>query len=228
MQPHIFIASSIEYEPLYVDKLLDNIRAQGNIPLDRVHVIVGGCENETCTTLQDGITIDRVVYRCFEFTPMIFVGKNPEKYDFEYAFFTHDTVRFESRFYPYICFLTNKMKVKGAYTAPIEAPEPSMNMGIYHRDSILECMDELEGLCMYTNDHSKLWDMKNKLMGFEDFIINRGPMYKNATETPEITEIKDGTKKAFRKTFARWGITKVQQNRMFISSISPFDNGDIR
>ena len=162
--PHIFVASSVEYEPLYVDKLINNLRALGNVPLDHVHVVVGGCEKEMCTVTEDGVTIDRVMYRCFEFTPMIFVAKNPDRYDFEYAFFTHDTVDFGSRFYPYMSYVVNKMKEREAHTAPIEAPAPSMNMGIYHKEAILECTDVLESLCINTNDYGELWAMKNKLM----------------------------------------------------------------
>ena len=222
--PHIFVASSVEYEPVYVDKLINNLRALGNVPLDHVHVVVGGCEKEMCVITEDGVTIDRVTYRCFEFTPMIFVAKNPDRYGFEYAFFTHDTVEFGSRFYPYMTYVMNKMKEREAHTAPIEAPAPSMNMGIYHKEAILECTDVLESLCMNTNDHGELWAMKNKLMGYEDYVLNHGPIYRDATENPTITEIvfNNTTKKAFRKTFARWGIIKIQQNRMFISSITPF------
>jgi hypothetical protein len=98
---HIFISSCKEAINTQIPRIIVNINEM-NIPKDYVHIIIGGCDNDTVETM-NGIEIIKVRYRCFEFTPHIYISKNADKYDFDYAFFTHDTVKFGPLFYSTIC-----------------------------------------------------------------------------------------------------------------------------
>lgn len=222
MNPHIFVASSSEYFGLHGEKLLQNILSLPDIPEGHVHFVVGGCPEEASVTVDRGVTIDRVEYRCFEFTPMIFVARNPSRYAFEYGFFTHDTVSLGEQFYSHLARVAADMRRQGAKTARIESPEPSMNIGVYHHSKIVENSEYLEGLCMHSNDSGLLWEKKLELVRHEDRLLNQGPLYREAAESPRVTPIHKDGKTAYLKTFERWHLKKVQQNRGFISSISPF------
>ena len=133
---HIFIASCFEGLYTQVPRLIKNI-LKTKIPVSYVHFIVGGCPNET-TYYIEGIEIVNVTYRCFEFIPMIYIVKNTTKYDFDYAFFTHDTVNFGHQFYETIKNDIIELKNTNFKTMKIDNVLPSMNIGIYHKNIILE------------------------------------------------------------------------------------------
>ena len=97
MDFHIFIATSKEYEVFNLERIILNIEST-NIPKDIIHIISGGHESESFESVR-GVELIRLPYRCFEFTPFIYLVKHQEKYNFEYAFFTHDTVEFGNNFY---------------------------------------------------------------------------------------------------------------------------------
>jgi hypothetical protein len=94
---HIFIASCYEGLNTQIPRLI-SIILEVNIPVNFVHFIVGGCPSEK-VYYENGIEIVNVEYRCFEFTPHIYIVNNKDKYNFDYAFFTHDTVEFGKNFY---------------------------------------------------------------------------------------------------------------------------------
>ena len=94
---HIFIASCYEGLDTQVPRLINNI-LEVNIPVNFVHFIIGGCPEDK-VYYDNGIEMVNVKYRCFEFTPHIYIVNNPDKYDFDFAFFTHDTVKFGKNFY---------------------------------------------------------------------------------------------------------------------------------
>ena len=69
---HIFIASCFEGLGVQVPRIIKNIVEVG-IPVEYVHIIVGGCP---CDKIyyHNGIEIVQVMYRCFEFTPHIYIA----------------------------------------------------------------------------------------------------------------------------------------------------------
>lgn len=221
-KPHLFIASSVDYEKYHLDRLISNLR-EVLFPPELIHFIIGGCPEESHEELEDHITIDRVPYRCFEFTPMIFITKNPSRYPFEYGFFAHDTISVGPRFFPYLEEVVASMKSGGVKTAPIELGQHSMNIGVYHRNTLFANQHDLENLCLYTNNTDALWATKNKLMYYEDKILYQGPLCRKFSEVPviELVHYPDGGRHSLRKLFKRWDLVKLQQNHGFISSISP-------
>lgn len=166
---HIFIASCIEAINIQLPRIIDNI-TQVNIPPEYVHIIIGGCETDTVEYINN-IEIVKVNYRCFEFTPHIFISKNPNKYDFDYAFFTHDTVKFGSNFYATICNDISELKNTSYDTKKIENAQLSMNIGIYSKHIILKNTNKLDLICCHTNNSVELMDLKKKLIHHEDFMF---------------------------------------------------------
>lgn len=222
-QPDIFIASSIDFESHNVERLIQNIRDVGNIPLERVHFIIGGCEQDVHSKTEDGITIDRTRYRCFEFTPMIYVLKNPDMYPFDYAMFIHDTVSFGPNFYPQLCRVTSFLKRHKYETARIELPLPSMNIGVYHHSVFDRHKHLLESICLYDNDPKMLWDMKHTLVGLEDKLLLSSNHYPGFAQNPTITEVERDGKRSWLKYFSKWDLYKYQSNRFGIFTISPYN-----
>jgi hypothetical protein len=175
----IFIASSIDYELITLPKIIQNIK-DSHIDPNYVFVISGGYENESISKINN-ITVIHTTYRCFEFTPLIYIIKNPDLYNFEYAFFTHDTVEFGESFYSIIDNMINEMKKNGYETKKIDS-DMSMNIGIYSKDIILKNKEELLKLSLNTNNSDELWKMKNFLVGKEDFILNAGKKLNNSID----------------------------------------------
>ena len=131
---HIFIASCYEGLNIQIPRLINNI-LEVNIPVNFVHFIVGGCPDNKIY-YENGIEIINVTYRCFEFTPHIYIVNNSDKYDFNYAFFTHDTVKFGKNFYNVILEDIICLKNTNFNTMKIENSMPSMNIGIYSKNII--------------------------------------------------------------------------------------------
>ena len=170
---HIFIASCYEGINIHVPRLIKNILAV-NIPVNIVHFIVGGCPINK-VYYQNGIEIVNVQYRCFEFTPHIYIINNKFKYNFDYAFLTHDTVKFGKNFYNTILSDSLYLKTIKKDSMKIEHDLPSMNIGIYSKNIILKSSDTLRKLSLNSNDKHKLMELKHKLTYYEDFILNKNP-----------------------------------------------------
>ena len=220
---HIFIASCIEGIDTQIPRLLNNIRSCPTIPRNCIHFIVGGCPEEHTEILDDGIEIMKVPYRCFEFTPHIYIAKNPDKYDFEYGFFTHDTVIFGNAFYDVVQKDIEILKEEGFDTQKIENSIPSMNIGIYSKNIILFFSKQLLELCQNSNDPETLMQLKHKLTDYEDFMFKT---YKNKqsadTSTNQVTQLrgKNGTlSNGLIRHFERIDFIKYQQNAYKIQSI---------
>lgn len=218
---HIFIASCFEALNFQVPRLIDNI-LKSNIPSQYVHFIVGGCPDET-TYFINNIQIITVKYRCFEFTPHIFIVNNPSLFDFDYAFFTHDTVSFGTNFYNIIMNDILFLKNNNFDSMKIENKLPSMNIGIYSKNIILNNKDILLSLCLFSNDHNKLYELKKHLVYFEDFIFMHSNHYNNNDYSENIETnfigINNTHSKGLTHFFKRIDFIKYQSNANFIQSI---------
>jgi hypothetical protein len=217
---HIFIASCYEGLHVQVPRLIKNIQ-DVKIPVEYVHFIVGGCPDEK-NYYENGIEIINVKYRCFEFTPLIYLVNNSDKYNFDFAFFTHDTVIFGNNFYNIINNDIQYLRTTNYETMRIDNVKPSMNIGIYSKNIILNNKVKLLELSSSSNDKDELFKLKNKLMYCEDFILkqnnyNNGDFAENIHK--EFTGI-NGTKyNGLLKNFKRIDLIKYQTNFSFIQSI---------
>lgn len=219
---HIFISSCFEGLHSQVPRLIKNILEIGTIPLEFVHFIVGGCPDDKIY-YQEGIEIVNVKYRCFEFTPLIYIVNNPDKYNFDYAFFTHDTVKFGNNFYDLINRELISIRQTTYDTMSIETRNPSMNIGIYSKNIILKSKSELLNLSIDTNNADILMNLKHKLVNYEDFIFKKNNYFKIDNTSiciPKILDGMHGTKcNGYIRLFNRIDFIKYQSNALHIQSI---------
>jgi len=220
----IFIASCYEALNIQIPRLIDNI-IKSNIPTNYVHIIVGGCPDEKIYYKND-ILIIHVKYRCFEFTPFVFVINNPDYFNFDYAFFTHDTVEFGTNFYNVIkndiihCRNNNydTMKIE-----VISKEYPSMNIGIYSKNIILKNKDVLSCLPIYSNDYNDIMQLKHKVVSIEDFILNQNSYYNKDNISIIVPTVFKGVNgvisNGLTRTFKRIDFIKYQSNAYTIQSI---------
>ena len=217
---HIFIASCYEALDIQVPRLIKNI-LKCNIPCDYVHFIVGGCPDEKIYYINN-IQIINVKYRCFEFTPHIFIVKNPDFFNFDYAFFTHDTIDFGVNFYNVIDNDISFLQNTNFDTMSIENKLPSMNIGIYSKKIILNNKNTLLYLCLYSNDYDKLYSLKQNLCNYEDFMLRQNNFnnndYSENIET-EFIGINNTRAKGLTRYFKRINFIKYQSNANTIQSI---------
>ena len=218
---HIFIASCFEGLKIQVPRLIKNI-IKSQIPVEYVHFIVGGCPSDL-TYYDNGIEIVNVEYRCFEFTPLIYIVKNPDKYNFDFAFFTHDTVSFGNNFYKTIQNDILKLKETSFDTMKIDNKLISMNIGIYSKKIIFKNRDVLlNKLLLNTNNDDDLMNMKHLLVDYEDFILKQNNYNTNDASNSIEHEFKghNGKKsKGSIKKFNRIDFIKYQSNYSAIQSI---------
>jgi hypothetical protein len=215
----IIIASSVEYEPIHLQRLITNVTSLGLN--DSIYIISGGHSHEYIENI-NGITVIRVPYRCFEFTPFIYIVNNPDRINFEYAFFTHDTVEFGNTFYDRIKTLIDTMRVGGYETKKIDCGM-SMNIGIYTKDTILRNSQRIMGLCLNSNDPDILLKMKHKLVYEEDVILRSAKLYPHASN-PKMYPFKTITTHnepitCYKKVYTDIDFVKYQTNHCKIVSI---------
>ncbi len=217
---HIFIASCYEGLKRQVPRLINNI-LEVNIPTNFVHFVVGGCPNDNIY-YENGIEIINVKYRCFEFTPLIYIVNNSDKYNFDYAFFTHDTVKFGKNFYNTILNDILYLKNTNFHTMKIENSLASMNIGIYSKNIILENKNTLLDLSIDTNDKDELMKLKHKLLYYEDFILKQNN-YDNGDMSINTSQEfigENGCKSCgYFRVFERIDFIKYQSNANYIQSI---------
>jgi FkbM family methyltransferase len=218
---HIFIASCYEGLNIQIPRLIDNI-LKSNIPPEYVHFIVGGCPNEDIYFINN-IQIILVKYRCFEFTPHIFIVNNPDFFDFDYAFFTHDTVNFGPGFYNIIKNDILHLKNNNFDTMTIDNSLPSMNIGIYSKNIILQNTSTLQSLSLNSNDYNQLYELKRNLVNFEDFLFKFNNYYNDNSVVENIntvfTGINNTVANGFTRIFKRIDFIKYQSNAHSIQSI---------
>jgi hypothetical protein len=217
---HIFIASCYEGLDIQIPRLINNI-LEANIPVNFVHFIVGGCPNDN-VYYENGIEIINVKYRCFEFTPHIYIVNNPDKYNFDYAFFTHDTVKFGKNFYNIILNDISYLKTTNFHTMKIENSAPSMNIGIYSKNIILENKNTLLDLSINTNNKDELMNLKHKLVRWEDFILNKNNYNNGDTSTntrQQFIGVNGCVANGLLRYFNRIDFIKYQSNADRIQSI---------
>jgi hypothetical protein len=217
---HIFIASCYEGLDIQVPRLIKNV-LEANIPPNFVHFIVGGCPTNKIYS-QNGIEIVNVTYRCFEFTPIIYIAHNENKYNFDYAFFTHDTVKFGKNFYKTILNDISYVRMNHFDTMRIENSLPSMNIGIYSKKIILENKQQLFDLSINTNDKTELIKLKHLLCKYEDFILNQNN-YNNGDKSEntrqKFTGLNGVISNGLLRYFNRIDLIKYQSNAYDIQSI---------
>jgi hypothetical protein len=217
---HIFIASCYEGLDIQIPRLINNI-LEVNIPVNFVHFIVGGCP-ENKVYYENGIEIVNVKYRCFEFTPHIYIVNNPDKYNFDYAFFTHDTVKFGKNFYNIILNDISYLKKTKFQMMKIENSSLSMNIGIYSKTKLLENNKTLLELSINTNDKEELMKLKHKLVHYEDFILKQNN-YNNGDTSKNIQHnfigINGCVSNGLLRLFERIDFIKYQSNANYIQSI---------
>jgi hypothetical protein len=222
---HIFISSCFEGLNIQIPRLINNI-IECNIPCEYVHFIIGGCPDEKEYYINN-IHIIHVKYRCFEFTPHIFIVKNPNYFNFDYAFFTHDTVKIGSTFYNTITNDILYLKNTNYDTMKIENLTPSMNIGIYSKNIILKNKDILLSLCLNSNNNDELFKLKNYLIDYEDFIFKQNNFHINDTaENTKINLISINNRhiKGLSKYYKRIDFIKYQTNiDGFIQSIDIYN-----
>jgi hypothetical protein len=218
---HIFISSCFEGIEIHIPRLIKNI-IKCNIPCEYVHFIVGGCSKEEKYFINN-IEIITVKYRCFEFTPHIFIANNPDFFNFDYAFFTHDTVEFGLNFYNIIKNDILFLKQNNFDTMKIDNIRRSMNIGIYSKNIILANKNKLLSLSLDSNDYDKLYNLKLYLVDFEDFMFKNNNNYNNndTSETIEKTfiGINNTISNGLILLYKRINFTKYQSNANYIQSI---------
>lgn len=218
---HIFIASCFEGLNTQVPRIIKNI-IDANIPVEYVHIIVGGCPCEKIY-YDNGIEIVNVIYRSFEFTPHLYIVNNPEKCNFDFGFFTHDTVLFGKNFYElmkeYVIYLRNS----NFDTMKIENETLSMNIGIYSKNIIIKNKEKLFEIILNTNDKNELYKLKIKLQDYEDFILKQNNYdCNNKSELINcvLEGINYGTKcNGLIRNFKYIDFIKFQSNAHYIQSI---------
>jgi hypothetical protein len=222
MTYHIFIASCAEVINTNLQRIIKNIE---NLNLKNVHIVIGGCEEESIE--QKGhIELIKVKYRCFEFTPFIYLCKNADKYDFDYAFFSHDTVTFGPKFENLLLEKIDYLRKNAYESIRIENNLPSMNIGIYTKSCILKNESVLMDLCLYTNDDVVMMNMKRKLQGYEDFIFHNSRCVPSKEAHTSDTSIKleyannNECHECHKRYFANFDFTKYQTNYFRIYSIN--------
>lgn len=218
---HIFIASCFEGIDVQIPRLVENI-LETNIPVEYVHIIVGGCPIEKEYNIS-GIEIVQVLYRCFEFTPHIYILNNQSKYNFDFGFFTHDTVSFGKKFYDIMKNKINYLRTTNFDTMRIDVELPSMNIGVYSKNIILKNNATLLALCLNTNNSDELLKLKHKLVHYEDFILKQNNYYdpcNKAINIPRIFEGINGIKSnGLIRNFNNIDFIKYQSNANYIQSI---------
>ncbi len=178
----LVISSNKKYEPIHLGRLVKNIKTT-DIPLDKVYIIIGGCEEEAEENI-DGIHVFRVKNNSFDYTAMQFICKNPEKIDFNYCFYTHDTVVFGPEFYKKASAIMDACIANNCDTSPVVAcisdglSKMSFNIGWYKKKVILSGKEELLGyLYNENNDRETLWKCKLRAVEYEDFLFKRNTKY---------------------------------------------------
>lgn len=219
---HLFIASCKENDS-NIGRIIDNI-VDSNIPTNMVHIISGGNDTESEEFI-NGVQVIKVKYRCFEFTPLIYVVRNKDKFDFEYGFFTHDTVIFGDKFYELVSNQIVEMKKDNYETKRIVDVGLAMNIGIYSKKSIIDNQEKLNEICIDSNDSKVLWDLKNRLMYVEDFIFLKTKRH-ITREVPmikplRILNVENKEVEILCKVFTNIQLIKIQTNFNFIKSTIP-------
>ena len=209
----LFISSNIDYEKYHLNRLIKNIN-EINIPNNCVHIIIGGYPEEKIEYINE-IEIIKVPYRSFEFTSFSYIIKNPDKYDFDYAFFSHDTVIFGNNFYNNIKENINYMNNYNYETMGID-DYYSMNIGLYTKNIILKNKSIINDITIYNNDKKNLFKLKERLILIEDVILYSGKKYNKKNILKEIKyKGKDSNNKIvnlWRKHYINIDIIKIQTN----------------
>lgn len=217
---HIFIASCFEGLEIQVPRIIKNI-LDVNMPVNYIHIIVGGCPYEKVYKINN-IEIIHVTYRCFEFTPHIYIVNNPNYYNFDYGFFTHDTVVFGKKFYNIVKNDVNYLRNSNYRTMKIENELPSMNIGLYSKNIIIQNKNKLLSLSLSSNDNKNLMKLKKKLVDYEDFILNQSN-YNNGDKSENIKKqfigINGIISNGLIRKFNRIDFIKYQSNAHYIQSI---------
>jgi hypothetical protein len=99
---------------------------------------------------------------------------------------------------------------------------PSMNIGLYSKNIIMQNKDKLLSISLNSNDSAKLMNLKNTLVGYEDFILHQGN-YNNGDKSEiiqkQFTSINGKISNGLLRIFNRIDFIKYQSNAYSIQSI---------
>ena len=108
-------------------------------------------------------------------------------------------------------------------TMKIDIQLPSMNIGIYSKKIIVKNRDKLSEITLYTNDKDELMILKNKLVSYEDFILNQNNYYNPNNIAEDIRNVFEGINgiksNGLIRNFKYIDFVKYQSNANYIQSI---------
>jgi hypothetical protein len=100
---------------------------------------------------------------------------------------------------------------------------PSMNIGIYSKNIILQNTSTLQSLSLNSNDYNQLYELKRNLVNFEDFLFKFNNYYNDNSVVENIntvfTGINNTVANGFTRIFKRIDFIKYQSNAHSIQSI---------
>jgi hypothetical protein len=167
-----------------IDNLIKQINTiESNEKFSRENIlIVSGQEDENSVTYQDGIKIVKVTYTGLHLTSIIYICENLNFFRDKFTYFLAlpDTIKFGKKFFTRLLKLYNKnIKNTNALSFPLInwKIRPTMDMGILHRDHILNMNDYIKKIKMgkpYNMDILK--KLKKQLIYNENMILGQ-PSY---------------------------------------------------
>jgi hypothetical protein len=223
MKTKILISTCKEYFDKTIPKLIDNI-LNSDIDISNVLIVSGG-EDKDSSQIINGIEVQMVKYRCFEFTSIIYAIEN--NIDCDYIFLSHDYVEFSKDFYSNITkyakicmdnnYETANLKCNDKYTL-------AMNIGLYSYDFLEKNKDFIINLKFTNNNTDYLNKIKKDLVYIEDklFKISNSPQFSLTTkEKVEIIEKNVSDKKIYvrKLIYDEIGFVKYQQNYKLIDNM---------
>jgi len=161
-----------------VTSLISQINNSG-FPKKNV-LIVSGQEDNYSSCYIDDIKVIKVEYTGFHLTSFIYINENIHLFDkINYWLLLPDTVKFGENFfnkihYYYDMYLNNDNNI---YSLPFINPivRPTMDMGILHRNQILNMTDYLSKIKTYEIDSCNLYKLKLQLIFDENIILGLNP-----------------------------------------------------
>ena len=167
-----------------IDKLIKQINTiESNEKFPRENIlIVSGQEDENSVTYQDGITIVKVTYTGLHLTSIIYICENLNLFRDKFTYFLAlpDTIKFGKKFFTRLLKLYNKnIKNTNVLSFPLINGKirPTMDMGILHRDHILNMSDYIKKIKMCKPyDMDILKKLKKQLIYNENMMLGQ-PSY---------------------------------------------------
>lgn len=175
--------------PYIITSLIDS-----GINPKNIYLFIGGYDNYSTNTSEDGITVYYVPHNSFEFTALISIvelwEENNQIFPIDTNWFLlHDTCKAGTQF---------KLKLQERFqTLPLSEPSHkavkmyyrySMNIGMYSLPYLVEKRDELLSFKGKEGDTDQLLALKKKTVDREDILLKGSPVL-NTSKYMEFTPI---------------------------------------